>query len=389
DYRVTIDDHHGGTSSQIVSIPLGEILRNVGGGDDGGPPTVLPPVFTIFSPPNPFTTGQNKGQITDNPFVLHQSFIPPGGFITDPTDLLTQGTLNFSDPDGGSHHVSVDLSHAFIGGYSFHVPQPILSAPISPLTGMWQVNVQEPGQVHWTYTLNESVIRSMTSGEVESIIVPITIFEDGVGQSTTNVRIDLVGSDEPTSLLAPNTVLTANADITPYLQPIDLATHIQTQTVSLSEDPLVTGSTNHHTLTGTISYVDPDRLRYPVGGKTRTVPGGRRHPRSQPGARRCDPVGPPMPAGQAGLDGFSYTGESFGNYGMIHWTFDVQDSELDFIPQNGTLTVGARFDVGTIVGGASSTVNVTVHGANDPVAILGSNTASAVVALQGGTSGSF
>src|SRR4029077_13916751 len=208
DYRVTIDDHHGGTSSQIVSIPLGEILRNVGGGDDGGPPTVLPPVFTIFSPPNPFTTGQNKGQITDNPFVLHQSFIPPGGFITDPTDLLTQGTLNFSDPDGGSHHVSVDLSHAFIGGYSFHVPQPILSAPISPLTGMWQVNVQEPGQVHWTYTLNESVIRSMTSGEVESIIVPITIFEDGVGQSTTNVRIDLVGSDEPTSLLAPNTVLT-------------------------------------------------------------------------------------------------------------------------------------------------------------------------------------
>jgi len=370
-YRVTIDDHYGGTSSQIVSIPLGEILSGVGGGG-GGPPTVLPPVFTIFSPPGPFITGQNKGQITDNPFVLHQSFIPPGGFVTDPTDLVTQGTLNFMDPDGGNHHVSVDLGHAFIGGYTFHVPQPLSNAPISPLAGTWQVNMQEPGQVHWTYTLNESVVRSMTSGEVESIIVPITIVEDGVGQSTTNVRIDLVGSDEPTSLLAPNTVLTASTDITPYLLPIDLATHVQAQTVSLNEDPLVTGSTHHHTLTGTISFVDPDRLDHPTVSMTLTDPGV-----------------PLSPEVQSVRDGFSYTVEQFGNYGMIHWTFDVQDSELDFIPQTGTLTVGARFDVGTIVGGASSTVNVTVHGANDPVAIPGSNTASAVVALHGSTAGSF
>ncbi|HWP17290.1 MAG TPA: Ig-like domain-containing protein, partial [Xanthobacteraceae bacterium] len=36
DYRVTIDDHHGGTSSQIVSIPLGQILSGVGGDDGGG-----------------------------------------------------------------------------------------------------------------------------------------------------------------------------------------------------------------------------------------------------------------------------------------------------------------------------------------------------------------
>src|SRR4029077_5322208 len=109
----------------------------------------------------------------------------------------------------------------------------------------------------------------------------------------------------------------------------DLATHIQTQTVSLSEDPLVTGSTNHHTLTGTISYVDPDRLDHPIVMMTLTDPGW-----------------PLSPEVQAVRDGFSYTVESFGNYGMIHWTFDVQDSELDFIPQNRKLTGGARFDVG-------------------------------------------
>ncbi|HEY6220891.1 MAG TPA: VCBS domain-containing protein, partial [Gemmatimonadaceae bacterium] len=228
------------------------------------------------------------------------------------------------------------------------------------------------GHVQWTYTLNESVIRPMTSGEVESIIVPITIFEDGVGQSTTNVRIDLVGSDEPTSLLAPNTVLTASTDITPLLQPIDLATHIQTQSFSISENPLVTGSANHHPLSGTISFVDPDRLDHPAVSMTLTDPGV-----------------PLSPEVQSVRDGFSYTVEQFGNYGMIHWTFDVQDSELDFIPQAGTLTVGARFDVGTIVGGASSTVNVTVHGANDTVAIQGSTSTALNVALHGSASGSF
>jgi VCBS repeat-containing protein len=35
DYLVTIDDHHGGTSSQLVSIPLAQILSG-GGGDGGG-----------------------------------------------------------------------------------------------------------------------------------------------------------------------------------------------------------------------------------------------------------------------------------------------------------------------------------------------------------------
>ena len=221
----------------------------------------------------------------------------------------------------------------------------------------------------------------MTSGETETIIVPITVYEDGVGQSTQNVRIDLIGTDEPTSLLAPNTVLTASTNITPLLSPIDLATHVQTQNLSITENPLVTGSTSHHILTGTITYVDPDLFDRPTVTMTLNDPGV-----------------PLSPEVQSVRDGFSYTVEQFGNYGMIHWTFDVQDSELDFIPQDagmsslpydGKLTVGATFSIGTLAGGASSTVNVTLHGANDPVIIPGSTSTSATVALHGSTSGSF
>ena len=379
DYQVTIDDHHGGTSSQIVSIPLAQILSGAGG---GGGTTTQPPVFTNTSPPNPFSTGHNLGQITDNPFVLHPSFIPPGGFST---DLFTDGTLNFSDPDGGSHHASVDLSHAQVVGYSVHgVAQSIANAPISPSAGTWQVDTRDDlNQVHWGYTLNENTIRSMSVGETETIIVPITVFEDGVGQSTQNVRIDLVGADEQTALLEPNTVLTAGTDITPYLQPPDLATHVQTQNLSITEDPLVTGSASHHTLTGTIAYVDADRLDRPTVSMTLTDPGL--------------PLSPEVAAVR---DGFSYTVEQFGNYGLIHWTFDVLDSELDFIPQdagpdslpyNGKLTVGATFGVGTLGGGASSTVNVTVHGANDAVTSPADNTTTHVtVSLDnGGATGDF
>jgi VCBS repeat-containing protein len=39
DYLVTVDDQHGGTSSQIVSIPLAQILSNVG--DGGNQPPVI------------------------------------------------------------------------------------------------------------------------------------------------------------------------------------------------------------------------------------------------------------------------------------------------------------------------------------------------------------
>ncbi|MGB9365992.1 MAG: Ig-like domain-containing protein [Xanthobacteraceae bacterium] len=397
-YRVTIDDHHGGTSSQIVSIPLGEILNGVGGGDDGGGPTTQPPVFINTSPPNPFTAGHNLGQITDNPFTLHPSFIPPGGFVTDPTNLFTQGILTFSDPDGGNHHATFDLSHATVAGYSVGgVPKPVSQAPISASAGTWQVNVQEPNHVSWIYTLNESVIRFLSQGENETILVPVTVIEDGVGQSTANVRIDLVGTDEPTSLLAPNTVLTASTNIAPLLQPIDLATHVQTQNFSINEDPLVTGSTSHHTISGTISFVDPDHLDVPV--VTMTVADMTHSLDLNPGD------GPFNAAVQPLMAGFSYTVESFGNYGMIHWTYDVQDSALDFLAQatigtpdnavQGTVqTASATFNIGATPGGPGgggslSTVNVNLHGANDAVVIPGSQGAALSVALHGSTSGSF
>jgi VCBS repeat-containing protein len=315
------------------------------------------------------------GQLTDNPFIFHPSFIPPGGLST---DLHTQGTLAFSDPDGGNHHVSVDLGAAHIVSHfivdSNGVSHPVAGTPVGAFTGTWQVFVQEPGQVFWSYTLPESAIRPMAQGETETMLVPITIYEDGIGQSTQNVRIDLFGTTEVPSFLPPGTVLTATTDITPYLVPQDEATHLQTQEFSIAEDPLTTGSTNSHTLSGTISFVDPDRLDHPTVSMT-----------------LLDPGVPLSAAVQSVRDGFHYTVEQYGNYGMIHWNYEVQDSELDFLPQDGTLTVAARFDVGELAGSSSSTVNVTLHGANDAVAIQDPQTTQAAVSIanHGSASGSF
>jgi VCBS repeat-containing protein len=89
------------------------------------------------------------------------------------------------------------------------------------------------------------------------------------------------------------------------------------------------------------------------------------------------------------MAGFSYTVEQFGNYGMIHWTYDVPDSALDFLAQGSSQTASANFSVGTIVGGAFTSVNINLLGANDAPVIPGSNTTFADVALHGSTSGGF
>jgi VCBS repeat-containing protein len=134
-------------------------------------------------------------------------------------------------------------------------------------------------------------------------------------------------------------------------------------------------------VSGTISYVDPDLLDFPV--VSMTVADMTHSLDANPGD------GPFNAAVQPLMAGFSYTVEQFGNYGMIHWTYDVQDSALDFLAQGSTLTASANFNVGTIGGGAFTTVNVNLQGTNDAVIIPGSSTTFADVALHGSTSGGF
>ena len=67
---------------------------------------------------------------------------------------------------------------------------------------------------------------------------------------------------------------------------------------------------------------------------------------------------------------------------------------VDFLPYDGKLTVGATFNIGATPGGPGgggslSTVNVTLHGANDPVIITGDIPTFLNVALHGTVSGSF
>jgi len=77
------------------------------------------------------------------------------------------------------------------------------------------VFVQEPGQVQWTYTLSEFAIRGMTSGETETIIVPITVFEDGVRMPR---RFGAPGwvSGSPPALVAAMRILGLRAAAVPH-----------------------------------------------------------------------------------------------------------------------------------------------------------------------------
>jgi VCBS repeat-containing protein len=147
----------------------------------------------------------------------------------------------------------------------------------------------------------------------------------------------------------------------------------------VSEDSSVSGSTHHHTLSGSIAFVDPDGLDHPTVSLAVTD------------IRHTNPVDEPFNAAvQPLMDGFHYTVEQYGNYGVIHWTYDVQDSALDFLAQDQELNVSATLSVGGLSGAALSTLNVTLRGSNDAPVIPGSNTTAVTLAMtENGTTGSF
>src|SRR4029077_12889486 len=89
DYLVTIDDHHGGTSSQVVSIPLQQILHGGGGGGGdggGGGNNNHNPVIFI----NPAAHDTAAGQVFDD--------------INHPDRQHLIGRLSFSDAETQQFH---------------------------------------------------------------------------------------------------------------------------------------------------------------------------------------------------------------------------------------------------------------------------------------------
>jgi VCBS repeat-containing protein len=197
DYRVTIDDHHGGTSSQVVSIPLAQILSDNQGDGGGGGPNHAPTV--IFSTADAF-----PASVLDDPSV---------------SSLHTNGFLDFTDPDSNDpHHVQLFADPANWGTLNGSL------ASDTPSSG-------GQGQVQWQYAVDESKARPLAGGESHIDHFLFRIFDSHGDFANKQVNVSVSGGDEPP-------VIEGSSNITVHASaggPINLAGSIIFDDADLSD----------------------------------------------------------------------------------------------------------------------------------------------------------
>ena len=147
DDQVTIADGHGGTSTQVVKIPLAQILSGIGGGNNN------PPVFV---------GGDTSAALMDNPNL---------------TTLFASGKIFFTNPGGGDVTASVDPARFILAGHFINNGTTLQPQLGLPTVGTWSfANVKQydpatgtPGEIDWLYAVPESEARSLAQGEHETI----------------------------------------------------------------------------------------------------------------------------------------------------------------------------------------------------------------------------
>src|SRR5690606_38218114 len=80
----------------------------------------------------------------------------------------------------------------------------------------------------------------------------------------------------------------------------------------------------------------------------------------------------PQPSGYVGTFGAEVAAPSSGATGLVHWTFSVPDTDIDFLAEGETLTQTYTIEIDDGNNGtASQVVTVTITGTNDDATIGG------------------
>ncbi len=312
-YDITIDDGSGGTLTRTATITLN-------GADDSNnrAPVVV--------------TADEAGSVTEL----------PDGATGEGTAILTDsGTISFTDLDLTDAH-TVSVTHQ--GGGTLGT----LAASITDAaTG------DGSGIVTWSYSVADSALEDLNSGQSLTQLYDITI-DDGSGGSVTRaLTISLNGADDapaPVGNVAPILVL---------------------GTLGGSVTELPNGDANEGTATlsatGFISFRDDDSFAHTVSV---------------------------TPQGNGYLGSFDTTILNIPDtvFGRVNWNFSVADSALENLAAGQSLT--QRYDI-TINDGSGGTLTqtatITLNGADDsnnsaPVVVT-ADEAGSVTELPDGAAG--
>jgi len=258
------------------------------------------------------------------------------------------GSLSFTDPDvGDSHTAGASLFSATWSGGAV-----IPSASATALAAAMSASIAldgTSGTLGWDFSLADHFVDFLASGETLTATYDVTVSDNHSGASTRQVTVVFTGAND-VPLIDTGSSILSNA---------------------LNELPLTTGSPATDSTAGTIVFSDPDLSDRPTAaidsaGQTVTWHDATHDFTSELSAMQVSLF-------ESAFSIAAAPGNT--NTGTINWSYDVTDSNLDFLSAGETLTVTTPVILDDHHGGVvTQDIVVTINGANDnPIAVADSN----------------
>ncbi|UPK25131.1 beta strand repeat-containing protein [Bradyrhizobium sp. 195] len=306
-YHVAVDDGHGGSTTQDVTITILGVNQPVA-----------------------ITSGPESSTVAEQDATT-------GSSALDTTPTSPAGSLAFTDQDtGDTHTVTVTLDSSS-GPTPPAATQADLAAALT--TVLHDSTGSGSGSIDWNFAIPDKDLDYLAFNETLTVNYNIKV-ADGSTSSTQTVSVVITGAND-----AP--VMTSGP-----------------QSASLSEQPGVTGSQSPDTTspvpTGTLSFNDVDLsdVHSVSVGLNSAVWSANSF--AAPAQTLVDL--------QSALSTVLHDSTGSGT-ASIDWTFSIPDADLDFLSVGETLTV--QYDVNVWDGFTNSiqTVTVTIDGAADPLVL--------------------
>jgi VCBS repeat-containing protein len=303
DYKVTVQDSAGATSTQDVTITI------LG--------TNHPVVIT--SGPESSTAAE----LADT----------TGSSAIDTTPTIPAGTLNFSDPDtGDTHTVAVTVGSETWSGGSNIPPATQTDLAAALTTTLHDSTGSTTGSVDWNFGIADKDLDFLAAGETLTVNYNVAV-SDASTTSTQTVSVTITGANDPVAITS------------------------GPEAGAVAEQPDVTGSTTPDaTPTSTLSFTDPDLTdQHTVGVALDSA------------VWSASPFVPADTLNdlQSALTTALHDSTGSGN-GGIDWTFSISDKDLDFLGAGETLTATYDVTISDGSTSSTQQVTVTATGASDP-----------------------
>jgi VCBS repeat-containing protein len=326
DYLVTVDDHHGGISSQIVSVPLAQILAGAGGGNDNN----SDPVIYINASAHDTATGV----VFDDINHPNRQLIIERLSFTDAEASQFHGVSAVGDTPGGTWGTLFASVLRNSDGTVFGSGDPDGFLAASP----------DGGVIQWSYQVNElGPVQALGAGETHTDQFQLMLTDDSGGFTTQDIVVTIQGQNDA-----------------PQLTGAGVSSLYMDGPFSDAPNPFFTPGLHQE---NSFDYVDPDL-----------------HDHHTVSATFDAALSTVAPNANFMVD---LPSDTFNGHGMVHWIFQLNDSALPYIPGDEGRPREATYDVKIDDGHGGSVIPFVVTFNSSPT-IQGDATSTATFPVSPG-----